>query len=84
MMINGRLSELYGKDDKEDRDDEQGLPGKTANNVNKFPFSHLWTLGCPKSWLLAIISPAEKEPTTGSNKLQRKTNTWGNFEGAIE
>lgn len=47
MMINGRLSELYGKDDKEDRDDEQGLPGKTANNDNKFPFSHLWTLGCP-------------------------------------
>lgn len=42
----------------------------------------LWDV--PKSRLLAIISPAEKEPTTGSNKLQRKTKTWGNFEGAIE
>lgn len=40
MIINGRLSELYGKDDKEDRDDEQGLHGKTANNDNNFPFSH--------------------------------------------
>ena len=47
MTINGRLSELYGKDDKEDRDDEHGLPGKTANNDKKFPFSHLCTLGCP-------------------------------------
>ena len=46
-MINGRLSELYGKDDKEDRDDEHGLPGKTANNDKKFSFSHLCTLGCP-------------------------------------
>ena len=27
MMFNGRLSELYGKDDKEDRDEDQGIPG---------------------------------------------------------
>lgn len=26
-MLNCRLSELYGKDDKEDRDDESGIPG---------------------------------------------------------
>lgn len=38
----------------------------------------------PKSWLQAIISPAEKEPTTSSNKLPRKRKMWGNFEGAIE
>ena len=46
MMINGRLSELYGKDDKEDRDDEHGLPGKTANNDNKFPFRMSLRAGC--------------------------------------
>lgn len=28
-----RLSELYGKDDKEDRDDEQGIPGNNSNFV---------------------------------------------------
>ena len=27
MMLDGRLSELYGKDDKEDRDEDQGIPG---------------------------------------------------------
>lgn len=26
-MLCCRLSELYGKDDKEDRDDESGIPG---------------------------------------------------------
>ena len=32
-MIDDRLSELYGKDDKEDRDDEQGIPGRMISFV---------------------------------------------------
>ena len=28
-----RLSELYGKDDKDDREDEQGIPGKHFRDI---------------------------------------------------
>lgn len=31
-MLYCRLSELYGKDDKEDRDDESGIPGIQGKN----------------------------------------------------
>ena len=56
MMLDGRLSELYGKDDKEDRDEDQGIPGTiicTCSGIKTK--SYLKIMHLSSSWCRMII-----------------------------